>query len=127
MFEDDDFGFLDSYNESFWTQLNLDDISYNVPCEIVSKDFNGSFQSTNATQILDSCAMSPTTSESNIVLDNDFVDFLDAYEDAMVDNLWTESYVANMFHIPSELLILFVAESEYFTPIYNDLWGCHLY
>ncbi|KAG4967651.1 hypothetical protein GLYMA_12G105300v4 [Glycine max] len=71
--------------------------------------------------------MSPTTSESNIVLDNDFVDFLDAYEDAMVDNLWTESYVANMFHIPSELLILFVAESEYFTPIYNDLWGCHLY
>ena len=123
MFEDDDFGFLDSYNESFWTQLNLDDISNNAPCEIFSEDSNGCFQSTDATQIHDSCAKSPTTSESNIVVDNDFVDFLDAYEDAMVDNLWTESYVANMFHIPSELLILFVAESEYFTPIYDDLWG----
>ncbi|KAL2592878.1 hypothetical protein AAZX31_12G099800 [Glycine max] len=123
VFEDDDFGFLDSYNESFWTQLNLDDISNNAPCEIFSEDSNGCFQSTDATQIHDSCAKSPTTSESNIVVDNDFVDFQDAYKDATVDNFWSQTYVADMSHVPTELLVHSVAESECFTPIYDDLWG----
>ncbi|TKY66915.1 Myb-related protein Myb4 [Spatholobus suberectus] len=121
---EDDFGFLDAYNESFWSELNLDDISYNAPREIVSGDSNGAFQSTDSSQILDSCALSPhrSTSKSRVV-DSDFGGFLDAYAEATVDNFWTQPYVADMAHVPSKLLVPSMAESEYFLPIYDDLWG----
>ncbi|XP_020232376.1 transcription factor MYB30 [Cajanus cajan] len=122
MFEDD-LGFLDSFNESFWTELNLDDISYNAPSETVSGDTNnGSFQSTDSSQIHDFSAFSPNQSTSeSLVIDNDFGGFLDAY----ADNFWTHPYVADMSHVPSELLVpsVSVAESDYFPPIYDDLWG----
>ena len=121
---EDDFGFLDSYiesmNESFWTEINLD--------EIVSGDSSGAIQSTDAS-VRDSCAMSPhgSTSES-VVVDNDCGGFLDAYAEATVENFWMPPYVADMSHVPSELLVPSVVESEYFTPTYDDLWGqSHFY
>ncbi|RDX95033.1 hypothetical protein CR513_22491, partial [Mucuna pruriens] len=60
-----------------------------------------------------------------MVVDNNFGGFLDAYAEATVDNFWTQPYVADMSHVPSELLVASesLVESEYFTPIYNDLWG----
>ncbi|XP_014493625.1 transcription factor MYB13-like [Vigna radiata var. radiata] len=127
VFEDDDFGFLDSYmepmNDSFWSELNLDDISYSAACEIVSGDSNGAIQSSD-TSVNDCCAMSPHGSSSeSIVIDNGSGSFLDAYAEATVENLWMQPYVADMSHVPSELLVPSVVESEYFTPIYYDLWG----
>jgi len=118
---EDDLGFLDSYvNESFWKELNLD----GAPCEVVSRDTNGTFQSTDSTQIVDSCALSPHQSSSeSMVVDNDFGTFLDAYGEVTVDNFWSQPYVADVSHIPSELLVPSVAESEYFAPVYDDLWG----
>ncbi|KAG5033323.1 hypothetical protein JHK85_017305 [Glycine max] len=133
VFEDDDeFGFLDSYidpmnNESFWKELTLDDISFNnVP--IVSEDTNGCFQSTSSSNSNTLDSLHKSTSES-IVVDNDFGGFFDAYAEATVDNFWTQPYVAGMSsNVPTELLAPSVAESEYFTPIYDDLWGqTHLY
>ncbi|KAL2328294.1 hypothetical protein Fmac_021721 [Flemingia macrophylla] len=115
-----DLGFLDSFNESFWTELNLDNISYNGPCEVVSGDAItiGSSQSADSSQILDSCAFSPDQSSSqSMVVDNEFVGFLDAY----ADNFWTQPYVADMSHVPSELLVPSVAAgTEY---LYDDLWS----
>ncbi|BAT90216.1 hypothetical protein LR48_Vigan08g123700 [Vigna angularis] len=127
VFEDDDFGFLDSYmepmNESFWSELNLDDISYSAACEILSGDTSGAIQSTD-TNVHDCCAMSPHGSSSeSIVVDNGSGSFLDAYAEATVENFWMQPYVADMSHVPSELLVPSVVESEYFTPIYDDLWG----
>ncbi|CAJ1979023.1 unnamed protein product [Sphenostylis stenocarpa] len=124
---EDDFGFLDSniepMNESFWTELNLDDISYSAASEIVSGDTSGAIQSTDAS-VHESCAMSPHGSTS----DNDFGGFHDAYAEATLDNFWPQAYVADMSHVPSELLVSTVVESEYFTPIYDDLWGqSHFY
>ncbi|KAG4980123.1 hypothetical protein AAZX31_12G100000 [Glycine max] len=122
VFEDDDFGFLDSYNESFWTELNLDDISFDAPCEMDLGDTNVSFESTSCSNSNTLDSLHGSTSES-IVVDNDFGGFLDAYTKAAVDNFWTQPYVADMSHVPSELLVPSMAESEYFTPIYDDLWG----
>ncbi|KAK7342184.1 hypothetical protein VNO80_25128 [Phaseolus coccineus] len=122
---EDDFGFLGSYvNESFWKELNLDGVSYGAPCEVVSRDTNGSFQSTDSTQNVDSCALSPHQSSSeSMVVDNDFGTFLDAYGEATVDNFWSQPYVVDVSHVPSELLVPSVAESEYFAPVYDDFWG----
>ncbi|XP_027348209.1 transcription factor MYB14-like [Abrus precatorius] len=125
MFEDD-LGFLDEFtepvSENFWTDLYLDDISNNTT---MPSDINGAFESTDATQILDSRTLSPhqSTSES-MVVENEFGSFLDAYTEPTVDNFWTQPYVADMSHVPSELLVPSVAESEYFSTVYDaDLWG----
>ncbi|BAT90217.1 hypothetical protein LR48_Vigan08g124000 [Vigna angularis] len=111
---EDDLGFLDSYvNESFWKELNLD----GEPCEVVSRD-------TTSTEMVDSCALSPHQSLSeSVVVDNDFGSFLDANGGVTFDNFWSQPYVADVSHVPSELLVPSVVESEYFTPIYDDLWG----
>ncbi|QCD87862.1 myb proto-oncogene protein [Vigna unguiculata] len=103
---EDDFGFLDSYvNESFWKELNLDG-------------------DTSCTEMVDSCALSPNQSSSeSVVVENDFGSFLDAYGEVTFDNFWSEPYVADVSHVPSELLVPSVVESEYFTPMYDDLWG----
>ncbi|RDX78515.1 hypothetical protein CR513_41199, partial [Mucuna pruriens] len=54
---------------------------------------------------------------------NNFGGFLDAYAEATVDNFWTQPYVVDMSHVPSDLLVPAVVESEYFTPMYDDLWS----
>ncbi|ESW04606.1 hypothetical protein PHAVU_011G109700 [Phaseolus vulgaris] len=129
---EDDFRFLDSYiesmNASFWTELNLGDVTYSAAGEIVSGDTSCAIKSTDAS-VRDSRAMSlhESTSES-IVVDNDSGSFPDAYAEATVENFWMQPYVADISHVPSELLVPSVVESEYFTPIYDDLWGqSHFY
>ncbi|XP_020232399.1 transcription factor MYB30 [Cajanus cajan] len=122
---ENDLSFLDSFSESFWTELNLDNISYNAPCEVVSGHSgdinNGSFQSTDSSQIHDSFALSPHqySSRQSVIVDNDFGGFLDAY----ADNFWTQPYIADMSHVPSELLAPSVIGSEYFAPINEYQWG----
>ncbi|CAJ1979022.1 unnamed protein product [Sphenostylis stenocarpa] len=124
VFEEHDLGFLDSYvNETFWKELNLlDGVSYGAPSEVVSGDTNGSFESTSCSQMADSCALSPheSSSSESMVVDNDLGSFLDAYGEATVDNFWSQPYVADVSHVPSDLLVPSVAESEY---LYDDLWG----
>ncbi|XP_061336798.1 transcription factor MYB13-like [Gastrolobium bilobum] len=125
---EDEFGFLDAYTETvngnFWTEpYFLDsDISY-TPSIIVPN--NDAFQSSDTTQILNACALSPHQSSSeSLVLDNDLCSFLDANAESAIDNFWTLPYVTEVSHVPSELLIPLAAESEYSSPVYDaDLWS----
>ncbi|KAK7263592.1 hypothetical protein RJT34_31184 [Clitoria ternatea] len=125
---EDEFGFLDANTEpmsdNFWSELFLDDISFNTTNEIVSGNAHGALQ--DATKALESCALSPIqTTSDNLVLENDdFGGFLDAYmEPIATDNFWTQPFVADMSHVPSDLLVPSVAESENFSTVYDDLWG----
>lgn len=122
---EDDFGFLDAFadpvNEDFWTEPFLADLSYNsTNC--------ASQNQLDTTQIFnDACVVSPHQSSSeSLVLENDFGSFLDAYTEPTIDSFWTQPYVADdMSYVPTEPLTPnFVAESEYFSTVYDaDLWS----
>lgn len=111
---EDDFGFLDAFIEEPYL---ADTLSYT----------KGGIVADNTTV----CAFgnqdtSPHHQLSNesFVMDNDFNRFLDAYAEQTVDSFWTQSYVDDMSHVPSELLMPVAGESEYFSTVYDaDLWS----
>ena len=128
--EDDDFAFLDG---SFWTEPYLADILHTPNDELVPSDGNnyGAFQSvqdTTTTEIFDACAISlPNDQSSNaslVDLENEFGSLLEPHTEPVVDSFWTQPYVSDVSHLPSELLTPFAAPSEYFSPLCGaDLWS----
>lgn len=122
---EDDFRFLDniteSVHENFWIESYLDDFSYtladNTDCAFQNQD--------NTQMIYDAGVVSPHQSfNKSLVMDNEFNRFLDAYAEQTVDSFWTQPYVDDMSHVPSELLMAMAAESEYFPTVYDgNLWS----
>lgn len=124
---EDDFGFLDAFTESvhenFWIESYLDDFSYTMADNTIT---DCAFQNQDNTQMNnDAGVVSPhQSSNESLVMDKDFNRFLDSYADQTVDSFWTQPYVDDMSHVPSELLIPMAAESEYFSTVYDvDLWS----
>ncbi|PNX75443.1 MYB-related protein MYB 4-like, partial [Trifolium pratense] len=112
----DDMSFIDAFIESMDQSFLLDDLN-----GIVQNNTNCDFQNQ------DTSLVSPNHSsndDSNLVVDNDFGSFVDAYYESTVDNFWTP-YEAEMSHVPSHMLMTTLPmESEYFSVVYDeDLWS----
>ncbi|KAJ1386811.1 SANT/Myb domain [Sesbania bispinosa] len=127
LLEDDDFSFLDAYIGSFWTESLMADISStSTQSEIVPDYTNCALQNQDDTQNnLDGSLFSPHQSCSeSLVLENEFGSILDTCTEPTIDNFWGQQYVADICHVQSEILTPFVAESEYFSTVYDaELWS----
>ncbi|CAJ2654969.1 unnamed protein product [Trifolium pratense] len=114
----DDMSFIDAFIESMDQSFLLDDLN-----GIVQNNTNCDFQNQ------DTSLVSPNHSsndDSNLVVDNDFGSFVDAYYESTVDNFWTP-YEAEMSHVPTPshmLMTTLPMESEYFSVVFEeDLWS----
>ena len=112
---------LDAYTqpaiENIWPETNL--------AELVPDNGNGGFRGSDTTQILDSWALSPQSSSSEcLAVEKDHSTFVELTQPAIEDFSWIEQCVADMSHVPNELLTPFVHVSdECFCPAYDvDLW-----
>lgn len=125
---EDEFGFLENVDESFWKDPYLDNIS-NTQSGIVQGDTtnNCAYQNQDTMIHEDAFLVSPNhSSNESLFMDNNdlFGSFLESYRESTVDSFWTHPFVADMCHVPSELVTPLAMESDYFSIVYDeDLWS----
>ncbi|OIW05917.1 hypothetical protein TanjilG_07193 [Lupinus angustifolius] len=119
---EDDFPFLD---DAFWIESDLADIS-NIHSEIIQGDYyNDVFQSLDTIDMLDALSPHPS-SNKNIVMESDVGSFVYVDTEVTMNHLWTQSFVSDTCHVPSQLITPFEAESQYFSQAYgseSDFWS----
>nr|KYP50299.1 Myb-related protein Myb4 [Cajanus cajan] len=91
------------------------------PTSQISDNSSGSLSTLSSSSDFSSISSDHSTAASmeNLAFEND-LSFLDSFSE---NNFWTQPYIADMSHVPSELLAPSVIGSEYFAPINEYQWG----